>query len=224
MEADIQIGDSVRRPAFRQPDGELRRFDLVSANPMWNQKFPPTIYENDPYDRFIFGAPPGASADWGWLQHMAVSLKEGGRMAVVLDTGAVSRGSGDQGSNRERDIRKAFVAGNLFSRGDLVEAVVLLPENLYYNTTAPGIILVVNKRKRHPGEILLVNGSKLFAKGRPKNELATSTSSGSPASTTSGGPSPACPLSSPPSRPRRTTSTSPPAATSRAPTSRRCFL
>jgi type I restriction enzyme M protein len=48
---------------------------------------------------------------------------------------------------------------------------VLLPENLFYNTTAPGIILVVNKRKRHPGEILLINASTLFVKGRPKNEL-----------------------------------------------------
>ena len=86
-------------------------------------------------------------------------------MAVVLDTGAVSRGSGNQGSNKERDIRKAFV------EADLVEAVVLLPENLFYNTTAPGIILVLNTRKRHKGEILLINASKLFSKGRPKNFL-----------------------------------------------------
>jgi len=55
---------------------------------------------------------------------------------------------------------------------DLVEAVLLLPENLFYNTTAPGILLVVNRRKRRPGEILLINASKLFAKGRPKNYLA----------------------------------------------------
>ncbi|MBC7324820.1 MAG: N-6 DNA methylase, partial [Moorella sp. (in: Bacteria)] len=49
--------------------------------------------------------------------------------------------------------------------------VILLPENRFYNTTAPGIILVVNKAKQHRGEILLVNASKLFAKGRPKNYL-----------------------------------------------------
>jgi type I restriction enzyme M protein len=77
----------------------------------------------------------------------------------------VSRGSGNTGSNRERDIRRRFVDG------DLVEAVILLPENLFYNTTAPGIILVLNTAKRHPGEILLINASKLFAKGRPKNYL-----------------------------------------------------
>lgn len=118
------------------------------------------------------GYPPASSADWGWIQHMAASLNDGGKMAVVLDTGAVSRGSGNQGSNRERDIRKTFVEGDLVTRGDLVEAVVLLPENLFYNTTAPGIILVVNKAKPHPGQILLINASKLCAKGRPKNYLA----------------------------------------------------
>ncbi len=165
MEAEILPGDTMRRPAFTDPSGRLRRFDLVVANPMWNQDFSQDIYENDLYERFRFGAPPSSSADWGWLQHMLASLKDGGRMAVVLDTGAVSRGSGNQGSNRERDIRRAFV------EADLVEAVLLLPENLFYNTTAPGIILVINRAKRRRGEILLINASKLFAKGRPKNCL-----------------------------------------------------
>ena len=166
MDAEIALGDTMHRPAFTTGDGRLRQFDLVTANPMWNQNFPISTYEHDPYDRFRFGIPPASSADWGWIQHMVASLKGTGRMAVVLDTGAVSRGSGNRGTSRERDIRKQFV------EHDLVEAVVLLPENLFYNTTAPGIILVMNKNKRHPGEILLINASKLFAKGRPKNYLA----------------------------------------------------
>ena len=165
MEADIALGDTMHRPAFTEGDGRLRQFDLVTANPMWNQKFPAATYENDPHERFKRGVPPSSSADWGWIQHMSGSLKDGGRMAVVLDTGAVSRGSGNQGSNKERDIRKAYV------EADLVEAVVLLPENLFYNTTAPGIILVLNTWKRHKGEILLINASKLCSKGRPKNYL-----------------------------------------------------
>ncbi len=49
--------------------------------------------------------------------------------------------------------------------------MILLPENLFYNTTAPGIVLVLNKAKAHPGEVLLINASKLFSKGRPKNHL-----------------------------------------------------
>jgi len=165
IDADIAVGDTMRRPAFRTAEGRLQQFDLVAANPMWNQKFPLETYEHDPYDRFQLGVPPASSADWGWIQHMYASLKDRGRMAVVLDTGAVSRGSGNHGSNRERDIRKAFV------ERDLVECVILLPENLFYNTTAPGIILVINKAKRHPGEILLINASKMHLKGRPKNYL-----------------------------------------------------
>jgi len=154
------------RPAFLNPGGSLGRFDIVTANPMWNQKsFAQDTYENDPYNRFNAGYPPSSSADWGWIQHMFASLTDGGKMAVVLDTGAVSRGSGNVGRNRERDIRKEFV------EDDLVEAVILMPENLFYNTTAPGIILVINKDKREKDEILLINASKLFAKGRPKNYL-----------------------------------------------------
>jgi type I restriction enzyme M protein len=130
---------------------------------MWNQSFPQEVYENDTYNRFGFGFPTSSSADWGWIQHMYASLKDNGRMAVVLDTGSVSRGSGNQGSNRERDIRKEFV------EKDLVEAVILKPENLFYNTTASGIILVINKAKKKKNEILLINASKLFQKGRPKN-------------------------------------------------------
>jgi type I restriction enzyme M protein len=49
--------------------------------------------------------------------------------------------------------------------------VILLPENLFYNTTAPGIVMVLNRAKRHPGEVLLVNASLIFVKGKPKNEL-----------------------------------------------------
>jgi type I restriction enzyme M protein len=165
MEAEVSLGDTMHRPAFTEGDGRLRQFDIVTANPMWNQKFDASTYENDTYDRFGRGVPPSSSADWGWVQHMVASLKPIGRMAVVLDTGAVSRGSGNQGSNKERDIRKQFV------EADLVEAVLLLPDNLFYNTTAPGIVMAINRKKRKPGEILLINASKLFTKGRPKNFL-----------------------------------------------------
>jgi len=168
MEADIGLGDTMNRPAFLNDDGSLKKFDIVTANPMWNQDFPQQSYENDPYNRFSSGYPPSSSADWGWIQHMYASLRDKGKMGVVLDTGVVARGSGSVGRNRERDIRKEFVDG------DLVEAVILMPENMFYNTPSPGIILVINKAKRNPGEILLINASNLFEKGRPKNFLPDS--------------------------------------------------
>jgi len=166
MEAEVALGDTMARPAFLDEAGGLGQFDKVTANPMWNQKFPPATFEQDAYGRFGLGVPPGASADWGWIQHLYASLREGGLGAVVLDTGAVSRGSGASSHNKERDIRKQFIDE------DCIEAVILLPENLFYNTTAAGIILVFRRGPRpHAGETLLVNASRRFAKGKPKNYL-----------------------------------------------------
>jgi len=165
MEAEIALGNTMTAPQFKDDDGKLRRFDKIAANPMWNQKFGTAVYEDDAFGRFTRGTPPASSADWGWVQHMVAHLKPGGKMAVVLDTGAVSRGSGNEGSNKERDVRRAFVDA------DRVECVILLPENLFYNTSAPGIILVLRGegKRPHAGEILLINASKMCAKGRPKN-------------------------------------------------------
>ena len=139
MKADIRQGNTMRNPLFLNPDGSLRRYRKIAANTMWNQTIALEIYENDAYGRFEWGYPPASSADWGWIQHMYAGLEVGGRMAVVLDTGAVSRGSGNQGRNAERDIRKHFV------EADAVEAVILLPDNMFFNTSAPGIILVAQK-------------------------------------------------------------------------------
>jgi type I restriction enzyme M protein len=165
MEGEIAIGDTLRNPKILS-GSHLQKFDLVAANPMWNQDgYDADFYDADSYDRFLFGYAPTSSADWGWVQHMLASLNDAGRAVTVLDTGAVSRGSGGQGSNRERDIRKQFV------EGDLIEGVVLLPENLFYNTTAPGILLCLNRNKEtsRRGKIILANASQEFEKGRPKN-------------------------------------------------------
>ena len=172
MTADIRQGNTMSNPLFVNPDGSLRRFHKISANPMWNQEFGAEVYNNDSYGRFDWGAPPAGTADWGWVQHMYASLEPGGRMACVLDTGAVSRGSGNRGRNAERDIRKQFV------EADAVDAVVLLPDNLFFNTSAPGIILVLRKANEacprpHADEMLLINAGKQYVKGRPKNEMST---------------------------------------------------
>ena len=170
MEGEVAIGDTLRYPKFLN-GSKLKTFDLVSANPMWNQDgYDDAFYESDNFARFVFGHAPASSADWGWVQEIYASLARGGRAVIVLDSGAVARGSGGQGSNRERDIRKEFVSQ------DLVEGVVLLPENLFYNTTAPGILLCLNrsKAKERRGNIILINASKEFEKGRPKNFIPES--------------------------------------------------
>lgn len=168
MEGQIEIGDTFKNPKFRDKRGKLRSFDRVVANPMWNQDwFTEADYDADELGRFPAGAgfPGKSSADWGWVQHMHASLNDTGRAAVVLDTGAVSRGSGNAGTNKEKTVRQWFVDR------DLVESVLYLPENLFYNTTAPGIVLFLNKAKptERQGKVLLVNASQIFEKGDPKN-------------------------------------------------------
>ncbi|MCF8569944.1 N-6 DNA methylase [Gordonia sp. HY002] len=169
MDVDLRRGDTMINPKFRTPSGSLDQFDLVVANPMWNQSFGASIFEDDPYDRFIRnGGATSGKGDWAWLQHTLSVLKDGGRAAVVLDTGAVTRGSGSKNEDKERNIRKWFV------EQDLIEGVILMPDNLFYNTTAAGVIVVLNKRKPESkkGNITLVNASKRFTKGKPKNHLA----------------------------------------------------
>lgn len=168
MEVELARGDTMINPKFRNSDGSIRQHDIVVANPMWNQPFQPDIFANDPFDRFrTAGGITSGKGDWAWLQHTLACMNDHGRAAVVLDTGAVTRGSGSKNEDKERNIRKWFVDN------DLIDGVILLPENLFYNTTAAGVIVVLSKRKpaARKGRIVLLNASKRFKKGRPKNYL-----------------------------------------------------
>lgn len=167
MEGTIEIGDTFKNPKFREGN-RLQTFERVVSNPMWNQDwFKEADYDADELGRFPQGAGfPGAqSADWGWAQHILASLNANGRAAIVLDTGAASRGSGNANKNKEKSVRQWFV------EQDLIEGVIYLPENLFYNTSAPGILLFLNrsKPKERRGRLFLVNASQVVEKGDPKN-------------------------------------------------------
>jgi type I restriction enzyme M protein len=168
MDVELARGDTMINPKFRTPDGKVRTHDIVVANPMWNQPFNPDVFMNDPFDRFrTTGGVTTGKGDWAWLQHTLACMGERGRAAVVLDTGAVTRGSGSKNEDKERNIRKWFVDN------DLIDGVILLPDNLFYNTTAAGVIVVLSKAKpaARKGKITLVNASRRVKKGRPKNYI-----------------------------------------------------
>ncbi len=168
MEGEILRGNSMTNPKFRESDASIRKFDIVVANPMWNQAFDTSVYETDDFGRFDdHGGITSGKADWAWLQHTITSLKTNGRAGVVLDTGAVTRGSGSRNEDKEKTIRKWFV------EHDIIEGVVLLPDNLFYNTTAAGVIIILNMNKlpQRKGKIVLVNAGQEFKKGRPKNYI-----------------------------------------------------
>lgn len=166
MSVEMARGDTMINPKFKTPDSKIRTYDIVVANPMWNQPFNPDIFADDPFDRFrTQGGATTGKGDWAWLQHTMACLGDRGRAAVVLDTGAVTRGSGSKNEDKERNIRKWFV------EHDLIDGVVLLPDNLFYNTNAAGVIVVLSKRKpaARKDKIVLLNASRRVQKGRPKN-------------------------------------------------------
>jgi type I restriction enzyme M protein len=168
MDMKVARGDTMLNPKFKNPNGTIATHDIVVANPMWNQPFNPDIFANDPFDRFrTAGGAVSGKGDWAWLQHCLSCLNERGRAAVVLDTGALTRGSGSRNEDKEKAIRKWFV------EKDLVDGVILLPENLFYNTPAAGVIVILSKRKSaaRAGKIVLLNASKRVKKGKPKNYI-----------------------------------------------------
>jgi type I restriction enzyme M protein len=160
---NLAPGDTLLFPKFKT-EADVKKFDYVIANPPWNQDGyeEGTLKRGELWrQRFLYGFPTKQSADWAWIQHMLASAKQNGKVAVVIDTGAASRGG------REKGIRQKFI------EEDLIEAVILLPEKLFYNTGAPGLVMVFNKEKskERKGKILLINATKEFEPGKPQNIL-----------------------------------------------------
>ncbi|MEM5811878.1 MAG: SAM-dependent methyltransferase, partial [Candidatus Aenigmatarchaeota archaeon] len=158
------LGDTLLFPKFKEGNS-IQKFDYVIANPPWNQDgYDEANLKRGEYwqERFTYGFTTKQSADWMWIQHMLASTKESGKVAVVIDTGAVSRGG------REKVIRQKIL------EKDLIESVILLPEKLFYNTGAPAVIIVFNKNKpqERKNKILLINASKEFQPGKKQNTLS----------------------------------------------------
>jgi len=160
LEAELHQGDSFADPKFII-GSSLKKFDIVIANPMWNQDGYKALMEGDQFGRFIYGVATSSSADWGWIQHMLSSLKSTGRMGVVLDQGALFRG-GIEGKIRRKVIEE-----------DLLECVVTLPEKLFYNTGAPGCLIFLNKNKSREKtkEVLFIQAAKGFGRLKNMNRL-----------------------------------------------------
>ncbi|MEA1993395.1 MAG: class I SAM-dependent DNA methyltransferase, partial [Euryarchaeota archaeon] len=161
-DAKIDKGDTMRNPKFVK-EGTLQQFDIVVANPMWNQsswgkKF---LKNAEPYGRFSYGLPPKNSADWAWIQHMLASTNKKGKIGVVLDNGVLFR------SRSEGKIRKKVI------EEDLIEAVIALPSNLFYNTSSPGCILILNKDKptERKDRIIFVYAEEDYREGSAQNFL-----------------------------------------------------
>lgn len=149
-EFDIVRGDTLAQPGLLEND-ELKKFNVILANPpysikAWDQK----AFTNDPYGRNLWGTPPQGCADYAFQQHIQKSLNtDNGRSISLWPHGILFRDS-------EAEMRRKMV------EDDLVECVIGLGPNLFYNSPMEACLLITNnnKTKERKGKVLIVNALK----------------------------------------------------------------
>ena len=155
-DANILQGDTLGSP-LHIDEGELKRFDIVIANPPFSANYSDIKHFRD---RFHYWMPKKKKGDFMFVQHMVSVLKDDGRMAVVMPHGVLFRGS------EEKNMRKWLV-----NRGYL-EAVIGLPAGLFYGTGIPASVLVINKKGAgNRKDILFINADREYKEGKNQNKL-----------------------------------------------------
>ena len=156
----MEWGDTIRNPKLLDKNGDLMLFDIVTANPPFSlDKWGHDEAEHDKFSRFRRGVPPKTKGDYAFILHMIETLKpKTGRMGVVVPHGVLFRGSS------EGKIRKQLIDENL------LDAVIGLPEKLFYGTGIPAAILVFKANKTKE-EVLFIDASREFKAGKNQNLL-----------------------------------------------------
>jgi type I restriction enzyme M protein len=146
---DFNLGKEPADSFVRNQHPDLRA-DFILANPPFNiSDWWHGSLDGDP--RWVYGTPPQGNANYAWLQHMLHHLKPNGRAGIVLANGSMS-----SSQNSEGDIRRAMV------EADVVEVMVALPGQLFFNTQIPACLWFLSKQKTaRPGEVLFIDGRKL---------------------------------------------------------------
>ena len=157
----IEWGDTIRNPKLLDKNGDLMLFDIVTANPPFSlDKWGYEDAANDKFGRFRRGLPPKTKGDYAFISHMVETLKPvTGRMGVVVPHGVLFRGS-SEGKIREKLINE-----------NLLDAVIGLPEKLFYGTGIPAAILIFKKRKSDDS-VLFIDASREFKSGKNQNNLS----------------------------------------------------
>ena len=156
--AKIEWGDTIKEPKLLEND-ELMKFDVVVANPPFSlDKWGEDFALNDHYNRFEYGIPPKSKGDYAFVLHMISSMADNGVTAVVMPHGVLFRGA-SEGIIREKIIK-----------ANLLDAVIGLPNNLFYGTSIPACILVLKKNRKEE-DVLFIDASKECEKGKNQNRL-----------------------------------------------------
>lgn len=156
----IEWGDTIRNPKLLDKNGNLMLFDIVTANPPFSlDKWGHEEAEHDKYSRFRRGIPPKTKGDYAFILHMIETLKpDTGRMGVVVPHGVLFRGAS------EGQIRQKLIDENL------LDAVIGLPEKLFYGTGIPAAILLFKKHKTH-ANVTFIDASREYKAGKNQNLL-----------------------------------------------------
>jgi type I restriction enzyme M protein len=160
---DVVRGDTLSRPAFTDGD-RLRRFDVVLANPPYSIKaWDRDAWSSDPWVRNRYGTPPQGRADFAFWQHILASMDpETGRCAILFPHGVLFR-------DEERGMRERIVAA------DLIDAVIGLGPNLFYNSPMEACIVVCRAKKpaERAGKVLLIDALKEVTRERAQSFLTS---------------------------------------------------
>ncbi len=156
----IEWGDTIRNPKLLDKNGDLMLFDIVTANPPFSlDKWGHDEAEHDKFGRFRRGVPPKTKGDYAFILHMIETLKpKTGRMGVVVPHGVLFRGS------TEGAIRQKLIEENL------LDAVIGLPEKLFYGTGIPAAILIFNRDKADTST-MFIDASRECKAGKNQNVL-----------------------------------------------------
>ncbi len=164
--AVIRWGDTLNNPLLVEHD-RLMKFNVVVANPpFYLDKWGAEKASDDPFKRFWRAVPPKSKGDYAFISHMVeAALPKVGRVGVIVPHGVLFRGGA------EGRIRQSFIEDNL------LDAVIGLPENLFFGTGIPAAILIFDKSRESGGanetrkEILFIDSSRDFQPGKNQNIL-----------------------------------------------------
>ena len=150
-DAVIEWGDTLRNPLHLENE-RLMKFDKIVSNPPFSlDKWGAEELKDDTYGRFNMGLPPKSKGDFAFVSHILASLNENGTAGIILPHGVLFRAAS------EGKIRKQIIENNW------LDAVIGLPENLFFGTPIPTCMLIFKKNKCN-NNVLFIDASKDFIK------------------------------------------------------------
>lgn len=159
---NIVRDDTLSNPAFIEND-KVMQFDIVMANPPYSvSKWNREAWKHDKWKRNSYGVPPQGNADYAFFQHIIASMKEGtGRCAILFPHGVLFRDS-------EYEMRKKII------EDDLIDAVIGLGKNLFYNSVMEACIVICrkNKPRERKDKIIFINGFEQVVENKSNSFLS----------------------------------------------------